>query len=97
MLVLSATSLDANPANKLADKPPIPEFLQLFMASEVIEIPRVFADGIGGTGRKTAPAASAAKRHRLIRIEGQVRQHRYEAETCSELRIYKKIVSADPT
>lgn len=97
MFGIPATSLNTDATNKLADESPVLEFFQLLVASEVIEIPLVLMDGSRRAGGQTAPATPAAKRHRIIRIKGQVRQYRYEAETRSKRRIHEKIISSDPT
>jgi len=97
MLGISATSLDADAANKLADESPVPEFFQLLVASDVIEIPWILMDGFCRAGGQTAPAIPAAKRQGDIWIKGPVRQYRHEAETRAKLRIHEKIISSDPT
>ena len=71
-LCFSAAGLDAYPADMVAESERFGEDLELFKASEVIEVFASFLDGPGGADGDADPARTAVLRQRGIGSKGKV-------------------------
>ena len=68
-----AACLYTNAANVLADNVFLPEFIELFIASDMIEIGRICLDCLGWTRPKALSTFSARPHYRLIGLQREIR------------------------
>lgn len=92
----SGARLYADAANVLADNVFLPELIELFKASNMIEIGRICLDSLGWTRHKASSALSARPLYRLIGLQREIRQHRHQAEPGPEPGIDQQVVASNP-
>ncbi len=96
LLFFPPARLYADAADVVTEPERFRKELQLFIATDVVEVFSSFLDGSGGASGETGAARAAVPGGRGMDLKGKVGEDGQQADPCPELFGYKEIVPADP-